>query len=210
MLYFEQGRIINMKLLWKIFLEELEFKRQIAHLIFGLCYAVAYTLGFMTVTNSLLLLAGALCLSLWLRKRRTFVDKIVLMLEREKHLLDLPLRGLLFFILGSTLTIYFFDFIPALSGILVLSVADSIGTLYGKYLGVAKIRWNPDKHMEGPILGGLVAGIMLMSIVPAPIAFTAAYVGAFIDTFTIKIFRFEIDDNLLIPLASALVVMLMG
>lgn len=198
-----------MKLLWTTFKKELEFKRQIFHLVLGLLYAAGFLFGFITPLVSSLLLIASIFASFFLRKRRKLVDKIVLLLERKKHLLDLPLRGLIFFLLGATLTIAFFDFFPALAGLVILSVADSLGTLYGKYLGVAKIRWNPDKHMEGPILGGFVAAIMCMSFLPMPAAVVGAYVGAFLDTLKIRIFGFDIDDNLLIPIVSAGVIQVM-
>ena len=198
-----------MKLAWKSIWKELEFKRQLAHMFGGLAYAFAFSMGWMTPTISAVLLIVSIFVSFWLTKRRKFVDKIVLLLERQHHLNSMPLKGLVFFFVGATLTITFFDFLPALAGLVVLAIADSIGTLYGKYVGVAKIRWNPNKHMEGPILGGFIAALALMSFLPMPPAVLGAYAGAFLDTLTIKIFGFEIDDNLLIPVISAGIIQLM-
>lgn len=198
-----------MKLLWNLFWRELEFKRQVAHLLFGLAYSVTFAMGWMTPAISFALVVVALGASQFLKRRRTFVDKIVLLLERKQQLLDLPLKGLIFFLLGASLTILLFEPTAALAGLLVLSITDSLGTLYGKYVGVAKIRWNPNKHMEGPILGGLAAWLALMSFLPFPPALLAAYLGAFLDTLTLKIGRFELDDNLIIPLASAALVQVM-
>ncbi|MBU0981899.1 hypothetical protein KKC94_04380 [Patescibacteria group bacterium] len=198
-----------MKILWKIFWEETEFKRQIAHFAFGIFYAALFYVGLMDAKVSAILFLGSIAFSLFLKRRRKFVDKLVLLLERQKDLYEIPLKGLIFFLLGATLTISLFEFVPAMCGILVLAISDSIGTLYGKYLGVVKIRWNPDKHMEGPILGGLVAAVALAGFVPLPAALMGAYCGAFLDTLKLRIFGFTIDDNLLIPLVSAGVVSLM-
>lgn len=197
------------KFLWKIFKEETELKRQMAHLSFGLLYALFYSMGYIDVWTSSLMLLGSLVLAVFLKKHRSFVDRIVMLVEREDHFWNLPLRGLIFFLLGTTLTIGFFSFIPALAGILILSITDSLGTLYGKYLGVMKIRWNPNKHMEGPVIGGFLATFMLLSFLPLMPALIASYVGAFIDTFNVKILGVEIDDNLLIPILTAEIVKLL-
>lgn len=195
--------------LWKIFREETELKRQTAHLCFGLLYALFYSYGYIDVWVSGLMLLASIALAVFLKRQRSFVDRIVMIVEREEHFWNLPLRGLIFFLLGTTLTIWFFSFIPALAGILILSITDSLGTLYGKYLGVMKIRWNPNKHMEGPVIGGFLATLMLMSFLPLMPALIASYVGAFIDTFNVKILGIEIDDNLLIPILTAEIVNLM-
>lgn len=195
--------------LWKIFREETELKRQTAHLSFGLLYALFYSFGYIDVWVSGGLLAASILLAVFLKRRRSFVDRIVMLVEREEHFWNLPLRGLIFFLLGTTLTIGFFSFIPALAGILILSITDSIGTLYGKYLGVMKIRWNPNKHMEGPVVGGFLAALMLLSFMPLMPALIASYAGAFIDTLNVKILGIEIDDNLLIPIITAEIVKLL-
>ena len=197
------------KFLWNIFWKETELKRQMAHLAFGLLYALFFSLGYINTGISVLMLIASIALAFFLRRRRSFVDQIVMLVEREYHFWNVPLKGLIYFILGCTITITYFSFIPALAGILILSVTDSIGTLYGKYMGVMKIRWNSNKHMEGPIIGGILSTVMCYSFLPFVPALVASFVGAFIDTINMKILGFEIDDNLVIPIVSAFVVKLM-
>ncbi len=180
-----------------------------AHLVFGLLYALFFSLGFINTTVSAIMLLAAIGLAVFLKSQRSFVDQIVSLVEREDHFWNVPLKGLIYFILGCTITITYFSFVPALAGILILSVTDSIGTLYGKYMGVIKIRWNPNKHMEGPIIGGVLATVMCYSFLPFVPALVASFVGAFIDTFNMRILGFVIDDNLVIPIVSALVVQIM-
>ncbi len=191
------------KLLWDLFWKELEFKRQIAHLLFGLSYAGLYVIGIVDAKITLIAFIAVLAFSLYLRSRRSFIDKLVLLLEREKNLFNLPLSGLLYFLLGCGLTIYFFDFLPALAGIVVLSVTDSIGTLYGKYLGNIKIKWNAEKHIEGPVLGTFVSTVLCLSFLPVMPALIASFTGALIDTFNLRVWRIKLDDNLLIPIVAA-------
>ena len=99
-----------------------------------------------------MMLAAVVTLAFFLKTRVELLLIELCYWLKEEHFWNLPLRGPIFFILGCTITISFFSFIPALAGVLVLSITDSIGTLYGKYMGVMKIRWNPRKHMEGPII----------------------------------------------------------
>lgn len=191
------------KIFWQIFSKEIEFNRQVTHLFFGLFYALFFALGYIDFYVSLFLLTGSVLLSLWYKKRRTLWDKFILLLEREENLSGIPLKGLISFLAGLTVTIAVFDFVPALAGIVVLSVTDSIGTLYGKYMGRVKVKWNEEKHLEGPVVGGFLSAILCYSFLPLMPALMASYSGALIDTLKIRILGVSIDDNLLIPIVAA-------
>ena len=195
-----------MKLIWKFFWREKELKRQIAHMGFGLALAWGFAIDLVNIYVIIWLLISFIFVAIFLSKRRTWVDKIILMLERENDLFDIPLRGLIFYLLGIALTMILFEYEAALAGIIILAVSDSIGTLYGKYLGLWRIPWNKNKHMEGPILGGFMAALMCMTFLPILPAVLGAYTGAFLDTVNWKVGKYEVDDNLLIPLLSAGVV----
>jgi dolichol kinase len=186
-----------------------EFKRQTFHLGFGLTYAAGYFFELITVPVSLLALLGAVAFSFYLKKQRGFFDRLVLLLDREHHFWDVPLRGAIFYLLGVTITISFFDILPALAGILVLAIADSVGTLYGKYLGRVKIPWNKKKHLEGPIIGGGLAAAACFVFLPVWPAVIGGYAGALIDTLDLQIGKIEIDDNLLIPVVVAGIISLL-
>lgn len=192
-----------MKFLWNLFWRERELKRQIFHMSFGLVYATGYFFGLINVPVSIMLLICLIGASVYLKKRRRVIDKIVLLLERREHLFDFPLQGPIFFIFGVTLTIAIFDLYSATGGIIILAITDSLGTLYGKYMGRVKIPWNKKKHLEGPILGGLAAGFACMAFFPVLPAFLAAFIGAFVDTFNLRFKYVVLDDNLLIPLVGA-------
>ncbi len=194
------------KLFWNFLWREKELKRQSAHLLFGISYALAFWMGWITPERSFLLLGVVLVFALFLRKRRRWLDEIVLMLEREKHLFYLPLRGPIFFILGVSLTITFFDSVPAFAGIVILSVTDSIGTLYGKYIGLWPIPWDKERHLEGVLAGWAIATLICFSILPFLPAFLGSGAGALADSVKWRLFGLELDDNLLIPLLSAAVV----
>lgn len=192
-----------MKLLWEIFWKERELKRQILHLGVGLFYAVCFALGWIDGLVATIIFVLAVIVSFYLKKQEGFWDRFVLLLEREHHFLEIPLRGAIFFALGVTITIMLFEPMPALAGIVTLAFADSLGTLYGKYLGRVKIPWNKDKHLEGPIIGGALAAAVCFTFLPILPAIVGAYVGAFVDTLNLHFKGVEIDDNLLIPILTA-------
>lgn len=183
---------------YSFFHREKEVKRQLAHMAFGFAYVLAYFLGLMPLWLAWGLVASTLLASLLLKERSRFIDRFIHLFQRKQELMHLPLGGMIYYFLGAALTITLFEPVPAMAGILILAIADSIGTLYGKYLGMVKIPWNKDKHMEGPLLGGFFSALVCMTFVPIFPAILGAYFGAFIDTLD-----WGIDDNLLIPVFSA-------
>lgn len=164
-------------------------------------------IGVINPSLSFAILACTILIGFYLSTRKkSFAEKIVAHLERTAHFDELPLKGVIFYLVGASLTITFFEFVPAICGVVILAVVDSVGTMYGKYVGRFRIPWNKDKHIEGPIIGGLLAAVLCIALVtPAP-AFAGSYVGAFVDTIKLKWGRFSIDDNLLIPVISAAVI----
>ena len=198
-----------MKIVWEIFQKEKEFKRQIFHLVAGLVFALGYFLGLVTPLMSLGLFVFGVVFSFYLKEKRSFFDRLVLLLDRDHHFWDVPLRGAIFYALGATITILFFDFLPAMAGLVTLAVADSVGTLYGKYVGRIKIPWNKEKHLEGPIFGGGLAAMLCFAFLPVWPAVIGAYAGALVDTLDLRIGKIEIDDNLLIPVVVAGIVTLL-
>lgn len=184
-----------------------EILRQGAHCGFGLCYALAFYWGYMPVWLSWLMLAAVVFIA-WLLKRyrQNQVDQLVLLMERESHFVRFPLKGPVFFILGVTLSIWFFPKDAALAGIATLSIVDSIGTLYGTLIGGLPVPWNSKKSLGGPLIGALLTAWVCHFWLPWDVALLAAFAGAFIDTVELRIFGYSIDDNLLIPLVSACMV----
>lgn len=185
-----------------------EFKRQVFHFVSGLALAFLFLAGWVDWEITALLTLVVVGAGFYMKRHQSLLQRVVAHFEREKHLINLPLKGSIYYLIGATLTMLIFQPLPAFGGLVTLAIADSVGTLYGKHLGVAKIRWNPDKHMEGPILGGLLAAITCMVVLPFAPAVLGAYAGAFVDTLKLRFFGFEVDDNLLIPLISALVITL--
>ena len=115
--------------------------------------------------------------------------------EREN---SFPGRGVLHFFLGIFLASIFFDYRILFLSILVLAYGDSFSTVVGKGFGRVKI-WN-DKTLEGS-LAAFAAGFSICAFYLAwPVAVLVAAISALAELLA------PIDDNLVIPLLSGLVI----
>jgi dolichol kinase len=116
---------------------------------------------------------------------------------------NFPGRGVLFYTIGAFLALLLFQTEVAYAAIIMLSTGDAVSNLVGKHFGMIKTKLNPDKYIEGTLAGILVS-------VPVAYFFThnftasvvASCVAMVLELPNIKIFGFEIDDNLLIPLGA--------
>jgi len=189
------------KAVWNYFYREREIKRQLIHMVFGLAYGAAFYFEFLPIWLAWCAVVGVLLVSLILRRRHRITDDLLRLAEREEDIFRFPLKGAFFCVLGLALTITLFEPLPALAGIIALAAIDSLGTLYGKYLGVVEVPWNKKKHFEGAILGGLLLVAICVNFLPWGVAVAAALVGVFLDTIDL-----QLDDNIYIPLVVAAVV----
>jgi len=115
-----------------------------------------------------------------------------------------PGRGILFFTIGATLCLAIFTPSIAYAGILILSLGDAASNLVGRHLGFMKTALNPNKNIEGTLVGILVSIPAAYFFVPNLMAATAAAcIAMFLEIPNIRIGDFEIDDNLLIPLGAS-------
>lgn len=121
----------------------------------------------------------------------------ILRLAKREH----DERGFIYFFIGIIITLYLFQFNIAIANaaILILLFGDSASTLIGKRFGKIKLPFQSHKTLEGS-LAFLVVGF-LVSLTQLP--FIPALAGAFAGTLTEA--YSPIDDNVPIPLVSALV-----
>ena len=123
--------------------------------------------------------------------------------ERDHHMENFPGRGVLFFTIGAFLALLLFERDIAYAGILILSSGDAISNIVGKHFGKIKTKLNPNKYIEGTLVGILVSipiAYYFTRNIAAAIA--ASCIAMFLEMPNVRIFDFEIDDNLLIPLGA--------
>jgi len=113
-------------------------------------------------------------------------------------------RGFLYFFIGIIVTLYIFSFNMAIAsaGILMLLLGDSASTLVGRRFGRHKLPFNKLKSFEGSfafLVVGFLSSLLLLPIFPSVIG---AIVGTITEAYS------PIDDNITVPIISALTISL--
>ncbi|MBN2095831.1 hypothetical protein JW752_00315 [Candidatus Peregrinibacteria bacterium] len=186
-------------------MHKLEFRRQIIHIIYGPAIILLHLYDILTLPILFGMILGGSIMSFMIKRERLGLCRRVLSLfERDHHMANFPGRGVLFFTIGAFLSLLLFDPLPAYAGILILSFGDAVSNLVGRHYGKIKTKLNPDKYVEGTFVGILVSIPIAYFFVPnLPAAIAASCIAMFLEMPNIRIFNFEIDDNLLIPIGAS-------
>ncbi len=186
-------------------MHKLEFRRQILHILYGIGLLFLY--HYNVIDNKILLgmiIGGAITSLMVKREKLSAIKRVLSFFERDHHLKKFPGRGVLFFTIGAYLALVLFERNIAYAGILILSVGDAVSNIVGRHFGKISTKLNPNKHIEGNLAGILVSIPFAYYFFPNIYAVIAAcFVGMFLEIPAIRIFGFEIDDNLLIPVGAA-------
>lgn len=186
-------------------MHKLEFRRQILHILYG--FSLLFLYHYELIDNRILLgmiIGGALTSLMIKREKLSPIRRVLSFFERDHHLTNFPGRGVLFFTIGAYLTLILFERNIAYAGIAILSVGDAFSNIIGRHYGKIKTKLNPEKNIEGNLAGILISAPFAYYFFPNIYAVIAAcFVGMFLEIPAIKIFGFEIDDNLLIPIGAA-------
>jgi len=126
--------------------------------------------------------------------------------ERPEHKKDFPGRGLVFFFLGAWLVVRFFPEDVALAALCILTFGDAISPMIGVSNGRKKHPLNNSKLLEGSIAGTVAGFLTAWIFVAWWQALIAAVVAMTIEALEIKIYEWDLDDNLTIPVVAAAVI----
>lgn len=181
-----------------------EIRRQIIHMLYGPALVLLNHYQILTPPVLFGMIIGGAGMSLMVKRKRMNAIRWVLShFERDHHMENFPGRGVLFFTIGAFLALILFKTPIAYAGILMLSFGDAVSNLVGKHFGKIKTKLNPDKYIEGTLVGILVSFPIAYFFVPnIAAAIAASCIAMFLEMPNVKIFNFEIDDNLLIPLGA--------
>jgi dolichol kinase len=116
-------------------------------------------------------------------------------------------RGFLYFFIGiiGTLFIFSFNIAIANAGILMLILGDSASTIVGTRYGKHKLPFKPLKSFEGSLAFfsvSLVSILILLPVLPPLSMLFGTLVGTIIEAYS------PIDDNISVPIISALAITL--
>ncbi len=137
--------------------------------------------------------------------------RIIMHLDRDN--LPRPFMGPFWFYTGFFLAYLLFPLQIAMASCAILAVGDALSTLVGKTLG--RIQYLPGKTAEGSLAFFAGGFIIALFILPPATAFAGALAGTLAEPIP-SLRRLRnlyarglVDDNLLIPLAAGLVMLLL-
>ena len=179
-----------------------EIFRKLIHLIFGLLIAgMVYAAG---KTNAAAILAGGIFIGLVmvdliLRGHRLWIfSDLVAQFDRNDRL---PGKGALMFGVSALVCVILFPVAIAVPAIVTLAVLDSVTTIAGQAFGRHRI-YN-GKSFEGTTAGIIVTTIVLLVFMSLPGALAVAVLAGIIELVS------PVDDNLVIPVAVAVLLAVM-
>ena len=189
---------------------KIEIRRQSTHLFLG---CIIVSLLYAGWINAWWLLMGSMItlLGSYLTKKGVkipLVKTLLNLLGRETENKNMPAKGLIFYLLGSGLTALFYPQEIALASIMILAFGDSISRILGPR-GYIKHPFNNNRFLEGILVGTIFATLAGMLFVPFMYSVYASVVTMFIEGMDIEVNNVKIDDNLLIPVLSGALMMLL-
>jgi|TARA_Y100000310_G_scaffold344824_2_gene459796 dolichol kinase len=186
-------------------LTKLEIKRQVFHIFFGIFLVLLLHFDFVDYLFLLIFFIIGLILSLSSKNIKIpLIHNFLKTFDREKDLETFPGKGAIFYVLGAFIVVLFFPKDIALASIMILALGDSISRLIGPY-GYLQHPFHNKKFLEGAVAGiiaGFLGALFFVSWIPALIAST---ISMFLEGLDLRIKKFKIDDNLLIPVVAAAV-----
>ena len=189
---------------------EREVRRKIVHMLLGIVFVLlVYFDVFEGIHFVLLFFIGII--ASWLCKNFyvPFFSPMLELFERPEEIRTFPGKGAITFVAGCGLSVLLFSKLAALTGIMVLSIADAASLIVGKFFGRLVHPLNPNKHLEG-LIAGFVFGVpAALVFLPTIRAFIVAAFAALVETINIRFGSLRIDDNLSVPLATGLITTLL-
>lgn len=186
--------------------DRFELRRQIAHLAIGgfIVFFLKLQLLNEKILFIVLIFGGVLSLAMK-RYKIPFLYHILSFFERPADLKHFPGRGSFFLVLGSLLSLLFFERNIALAAIAIMAIGDAITTIIGTYFGRIKNPLNPVKHLEGALVAIIFSTIAASFFVDFEKAFWAATIGMVVESTMLRSISRVIDDNVIIPLVAGAV-----
>lgn len=178
-----------------------EIKRQLFHLFLGIGIVIFYNLHILSARLIFIVIVLGIFASIASAKYK--IPGVAWFLDNfERKHAKFPGQGALFYALGCFTVIGLFPPNIASASILILAAGDSFSTLVGKQFGRHKMG---SKSIEGTVAGIVLGFLGAFIFVPFLTAFLGAFVAMLAEALDIKLFNRVVDDNLLVPIASAVV-----
>jgi len=188
-------------------LSTLELKRKAWHILAGLGLVGLVYFDLVGVLGIMGLLLVFIVIKIIYQKRMSrLMGWVVESLERKDDIKKNPVGGVIHFLMGSLVAGVIFPKDIFLAGLVILVLGDAISPLVGQF-GKFQYFYNKEKTWEGIITGIIAAGLGAMVFVSWYEAWMAAVIAMFLEGLDLKVFGWEIDDNLMIPIVAGAVIL---
>ena len=185
---------------------KLEIKRQPIHILSGLLIIALLYYDLLSPLILSALVVISVIASLLIKKTRPkVIYKLLRFVEREENLEHIPGKGLIAYLVGVLVVVTLFEKDIALASVMILALGDSISRLVGPF-GRIRHPFNNAKFIEGVIAGMIAASLGAMLFVRPYEAIAASFFAMLIEGIDLKVLRFKVDDNITIPIISAVVI----
>jgi len=186
-----------------------EIKRKILHVIIGIIAILLITYNLVdSLIIFIMLVFGVATSLISLKFRIPLISWFLDNFDREREKNELPGRGVIFAVVGGLLCLQLFQRDVALASITILTFADPISHLVGKYFGKTPSLLDSRKNIEGHIAGAIISSLMAMFFVSPHLAIAGAMAAMLFESIIIEIQKIQLDDNLIIPLAAGTTMLL--
>jgi len=129
--------------------------------------------------------------------------------ERPDHIKTFPARGILFIFFSTLILMAFFEKNIVMASLMIWTIGDSISALIGKHYGKFKHPFNDVRLVEGTIAGIIAATLASSIFIVFYKALIASIIAMTLESLELRLFKYPIDDNILVPIISALVLLLL-
>ncbi|MFA5797568.1 MAG: phosphatase PAP2 family protein [Candidatus Woesearchaeota archaeon] len=188
-----------------------EIRRKFFHVFLGLGILVLVRFNILTWwMSALITLTGIFIAIISTKKHIPFISQSLEVFERKEHLKTFPGRGIIVIFLSTTILLAFFDKKIVMAALMIWTLGDALSVLIGKHYGKKTHPFNTARMIEGTIAGIIAATIGAMFFVGWPIAFAAAAISLALESLELKIFGVRVEDNLLVPIVAAGVIVLLS
>lgn len=187
---------------------QMESKRQLFHLVFGLVLVFLIHIEILTALIIGLVIIIGISLSLICKKTKIpAVDWFLKTFEREKDRKIMPGKGIIFMLIGVFIAVLFFDKNIAMASVMILALGDSVAPLVGRY-GKIKHPMSSKKYLEGAVAGfaaGFLGALLFVNVYAALFGALGAMIVEGID---LEIEINPLDDNIIIPVVASIIMVL--
>ncbi len=190
-------------------LSEKETRRKIIHLILGTALSVPVYAKIIDVAALFAMLFLAITISFLSKRSKIPIFSWILKnFERGDALKKFPGKGVVYFLLGSLISMVTFGTEIGAASMVITSLGDSVAPLVGQY-GKIKNPFSRDKYIEGTLAGILVAFVGATLFVSYAESFAASFFAMVAEGLDLKLFNQKIDDNITIPVVAGVVIFLL-